>query len=73
MSMDTALLKRLRDMIGSDDPSTAGLEGVRSEDVADALQPLVGAIDDDAMRRANMLVDVDGGTIESAAATLRSP
>jgi len=40
MSMDTALLKRLRDMIGSDDPSTAGLEGVRSEDVADALERL---------------------------------
>ena len=40
MSMDTALLKRLRDMIGSDDPSTVGLKGVRSEDVADALERL---------------------------------
>ena len=49
------------------------LSRATAEDVADALQPLVGAIDDDAMRRANMLVDVDGGTIESAAATLRSP
>ncbi|MCH8978547.1 MAG: magnesium transporter [Armatimonadetes bacterium] len=40
MRTETALLERLRELLGSDDPSMAGLEGVRSEDVADALERL---------------------------------
>jgi osmoprotectant transport system permease protein len=37
---------------------------------AAALRPLVGAIDDQAMRRANMLVDVEGRSVREAAASL---
>ena len=36
-----------------------------------ALQPLIGSIDDEGMRRANMLVDVDRRSVREAARTLR--
>jgi osmoprotectant transport system permease protein len=39
-------------------------------DVVAALRPLVGAIDDNAMRRANKLVDLDGRPVQAAAAAL---
>ncbi len=35
------------------------------------LQPLIGAIDIDEMRRANLMVDIDGDTVATAAAWLR--
>ncbi len=38
-----------------------------------ALLPLIGAIDSEAMRRANMQVDVEGQTVEAAAALLVPP
>jgi osmoprotectant transport system permease protein len=38
----------------------------------DALRPLVGSIDDDAMRQANKLVDLDGRTPADAARWLRT-
>ena len=39
-------------------------------DAVAALSPLVGAIDEHAMRRANMHVDVDGGSVGEAARRL---
>lgn len=38
----------------------------------DAMRPLVGSIDDDAMRHANKLVDLDGRTPADAARWLRT-
>jgi osmoprotectant transport system permease protein len=45
-------------------------EARRSPAIADTLRPLLGRIDDERMRRANKLVDVDGRSIESAASQL---
>ncbi|TVQ32340.1 MAG: ABC transporter permease subunit [Phycisphaeraceae bacterium] len=42
----------------------------RDEALADALRPLLGAIDNDAMRRANTIVDVDGEGQAAAAGWL---
>lgn len=68
------------DLVTLDDPRQALppydavlLCGARAADDAElraALRPLVGAIDDDLMRRANRQVDVDGHPVREAAATL---
>ena len=39
--------------------------------LSDLLRPLIGTIDDRTMREANKLVDVDGLSVDSAAAILR--
>ena len=44
----------------------------RDESIRESLRPLVGSINDDAMRNANKLVDMDGETVTGAAAWLRS-
>ena len=41
------------------------------QELVHALRPLIGAIDDDAMRQANKLVDIDGNSVEKAATFLR--
>jgi osmoprotectant transport system permease protein len=41
-----------------------------NEVVVNALQPLIGSIDDEAMRQANMVVDVEGDSVGAAAAML---
>jgi osmoprotectant transport system permease protein len=40
-------------------------------EVVDALRPLLGSIDSEAMRQANKLVDIEGRPVEEAAALLR--
>jgi len=47
-----------------------GPEAGRDRRVIDALAPMVGAIDAEAMRRANEIVDVDRGSLEAAVAFL---
>jgi len=47
-----------------------GSEVARASGVMDALRPLIGALSDHAMRRANMLVDVEGRSITEAVETL---
>jgi osmoprotectant transport system permease protein len=44
----------------------------RNQLLIDALRPLLGAIDDQLMRRANMIVDVDRQTVDDAVSFLRS-
>ena len=64
-----------RDKVGSNaphqysrvsNPTVAALERALG-----ALRALVGSVDAAAMRRANMIVDVEGGSIADAAAALR--
>ncbi|MCH7472153.1 ABC transporter permease/substrate-binding protein [bacterium] len=47
-------------------------DAAANQALVDALRPLVGAIDDAAMRNANMMVDVDGKAIGEAAEYLRA-
>lgn len=49
-----------------------GPEAARDPRVSAALAPLAGAIDAETMRRANRIVDVDGGSLEQAVALLRA-
>lgn len=44
----------------------------RNSEIRDALLPLVGIVDDERMRRANMLVDVERDSIDTAVQYLRS-
>lgn len=70
------------DLLVLDDPQSAlppydavillGAEAGNNTQLRAALMPLVGSVDAEAMRRANMRVDVDGGSIESAASLLKS-
>jgi osmoprotectant transport system permease protein len=68
------------DLVVLDDPLDAfppydavllvGRRAAARDDVVAALRPLVGAISDDAMRRANKMVDLDESPISAAAADL---
>jgi osmoprotectant transport system permease protein len=68
------------DLVVLDDPLDAfppydavlllGARAAARDDVVTALHPLVGAIDDDAMRRANRGVDLDGRPVSAAATEL---
>jgi len=44
----------------------------KRHDIITALEPFIGAIDDEAMRRANKLVDMDGESVKKAATFLRN-
>jgi osmoprotectant transport system permease protein len=68
------------DLVVLDDPRSVfppydavlllGAAAADDEDLRSALQPLIGAIDDDLMRSANMEVDVQGASVDAVARRL---